>query len=378
MDSSRQERKKGRPMDANPEPIPAAPAVPPQAPHNNINLDRTAYGFEYVRLHRTQLNKATNDQYFVSAVPTPRSDRAGLKPPALRLLRRFASVAHQNAEWYNWRVTRERWIQALYFLISIALMFAVPILIFKAPDFFGNAPTVDQTGKPDAPFPENSKTFKSAADIAGMVTAVLTGLLAVHRSISGWLGQRKLIGPYWQARSKLLDQIYTLETQWGGFDIKKKVQADGALTPEFRAAVISGIRTSRGIVREENDKFFENYQFRDVDIAAGIKAQMGTAKELAKAFESPSLTAAQTAEQAEQTRRAAAAASSAEVKALDAIIAEMETDREALEERLSKIQNSDLKPELVAELKALNTEIRKLKSQKVTAEITLRKNQISL
>jgi hypothetical protein len=66
----------------------------------------------------------------------------------------------------------------------------------------------------------------STGNVTAQVTALLTGLLAVHKSLSSWLDKRKVIGNFWKAESDLKTKLYAFEDKWKG-----KVMMDAGENP---------------------------------------------------------------------------------------------------------------------------------------------------
>ena len=101
--------------------------------------------------------------------------------------------------------------------------------------------------------------------------------------MSTWLAQRKLISPYWSARSKLVNEIYSIESDWRS---RPKQNQQGALVDGFRSAIRGGIQEARKIVQEERTDFFTNYTFLDVNLPGLLGTAATNAASTIASFES--------------------------------------------------------------------------------------------
>lgn len=319
-----------------------------------LYAERQAYGFEDVGPARSSEVAHDRCERFYSRFLQNlglAGDESRLAPPAKRTLKRFVAVNHVSAAWYNRELQEELSKQQLYFFCSIVLLIAVPLLIFFVPSLSND---VLGTTNGDV----------SATSVGAQITVALTGLIGIHRALGSWLGQRKLIGPYWKARADLLDQIYTLETDWGGREPRKKVADDGRLTPEFRAALSAGIAASRKIVRTQMDAFFTNYSLPTIDLTKELTTSATEATKLYGLFRSPEVAAA-------EARASAAAKKEAEIDTLEgelagirAVLAELGAEELALKAKLAESSiTGEEKSQAQTDLKVIAAEIRKLKAE---------------
>jgi len=223
---------------------------------------RQAYGFEHIfrfqaeALHDKQCkyyDTFTSNLGLVNSIAS--ADQA--------LLHEYVASVHVNARWYNRKVRSEKLLQAIFFVISIALLGLVPILVYYAPGFFGSEPS-------------------TAEAVGAGLPILLAGFYAVHRTMSSWLTQRKFISPYWNARSQLVNEIYTIETQWRS----RAKQNGGVFLDEFTSAITGSIREARKIVQEERTEFFKNYAFPDVNLPEVLSAAATNAAATITSFES--------------------------------------------------------------------------------------------
>ena len=190
------------------------------------------------------------------AAPLAKEDQA--------LLHEYVAAVHINAHWYNGRVGSEKILQAVFFVIGIALLALLPVAVYFAPTVLKADPS-------------------AAVGIGARLPVLLAGFYAVHRAMSTWLAQRKVISSYWNARSKLVNEIYVLETDWRA---REKQDQQGSLLDEFKSAIRRGIQEARKIAQEERTGFFENYTFPDVNLPGLLGTAATNAASTVSSFES--------------------------------------------------------------------------------------------
>lgn len=101
---------------------------------------------------------------------------------------------HKVISRYQELQAREAKLRKKFTVVSLALLFIIPLLILAM----------------GVVFPGDK------GSITAQVTAVLTGLLAVHKSLSSWMDKRKVIGNFWKAESDLKTRLYSFEDKWKG------------------------------------------------------------------------------------------------------------------------------------------------------------------
>ena len=184
---------------------------------------------------------------------------------ATMLLRQYVATVHVNAEWYDHKVSFMRCLRGAFCAGSVILLLVTPIVVFCL----------------------SRVLTEPSGEMPTLLTASLAGFYGAHRSVAAWFNQRKLIGPYWKARSKLLKEIYTLEMEWRE---RPKTQSNGALhalRDDFGDAVRESLGTARMAMEAERDAFFANYSTPDIDFAQlSSSAASGTVA----AFWSPGVT----------------------------------------------------------------------------------------
>ncbi len=207
---------------------------------------------------------------------------------------------HLNIEWYTKRRKKERCLRVFFTAITLLLLLGIPFALYFI--------------------------YKLAGDteiLTAQITAILTGLLAVHKALSSWLDKRKLIGNFWKASADLKENLYSFEDKYKG----KAVTEGNELSQEFLEDINNGIKQARQIVKEEQKAFFEGYSLPSVDLTQRLKEAFTGAKDLLKAQPSPQMDR-KTAREEEEKKIAKL---EAKIKHLDKLI----------EEKKELIKNSD-------------------------------------
>lgn len=181
------------------------------------------------------------------------------------LLLNFILNFHKVISHYQLLRAKETKIRRWFTGLSLALLVATPFLIFLVSKMTGNE-----------------------ANIASQVTAVLTGLIAVQKSISSWLDKRKIVGNFWKAESELKTKLYTFEDKWKGQAFETVTgEVTKTLKDNFLMEAKAAVVDSRAIVQEEQSKFFEAEIYPAIDLGDLLKTTGGTARDLVKAQAAP-------------------------------------------------------------------------------------------
>lgn len=123
-------------------------------------------------------------------------------------------------------------------------------------------------------------------------TAILTGLLAVHKSLSSWLDKRKITGNFWKAKSDLKTKLYAFEDKWKGQAMQAVTEngvAKNKLKNDFVQEARGAILEARAIVQDEQSKFFDAVTYPSIDLGEVLKDAGNNAKALVSAHQSPKL-----------------------------------------------------------------------------------------
>lgn len=177
------------------------------------------------------------------------------------LLRQYVVDVHLNIEWYVRRLRREKVWQRLFVTGSVLLLPGIPVLIWGLSYLSDTA----------------------ASWSATQVTAVLTGVLAIHKSVAAWLDKRQLFGHFWRASAELKELLYSFELRWRG-----KAVAGGALRPELCEALLDDLARAREIVREERRGFYELYKSPSFDVFHKLNEAFTQSQSMTAQFRLPS------------------------------------------------------------------------------------------
>jgi hypothetical protein len=181
------------------------------------------------------------------------------------VLLNFILNYHKVISRYEELRTKEiRW-RGVFTGLSLFLLFAIPFLIFKISNNDGVVP---------------------------QLTAVLTGILAVHKSFSSWLDKRIVVGNFWKAESDLKTKLYSFEDKWKGKSteaLSEKEPDKFKLKIDFLKEASAAIAEARAIVQDEQTKFFAAVTYPSIDIGQMLKDSGETAKGLVSAHASPEL-----------------------------------------------------------------------------------------
>ncbi len=181
----------------------------------------------------------------------------------------FILSYHKTISRYNELRDRENKPRVLFTSISLILLLMIPLIIFHI-----------------------GEASAGTGNITAQITALLTGLLAVHKSLSSWLDKRKVIGNFWKAESDLKTKLYAFEDKWKG-----KATEDSGGNPNkikelklnFLSEVHAAIVKARAVIQDEQSKFFDTLIYPSIDLGEMLKDTGDRAKALVSANASPEL-----------------------------------------------------------------------------------------
>ncbi|ACY19194.1 hypothetical protein [Haliangium ochraceum] len=242
----------------------------------------------------------------------------------------FIVEVHLNIAWYADRLRREDRMRRFYTIVSAVLFMAVPALVWFLSGGF-DVFASDDGGEALA---------SSAHSTAAEITAVITGLLAVHRALSAWLDKRQIHGHFWRASADLKELLYSFEESWSGraalaaastedglAAATAPLTAEGELSTEFHEALAGEIARARQIVRKEREGFYELYKSTAFDVVQRLGDTFTQAQTMTRQFSAPQLNERLDREQEESEKRRRKLTLSAEIVGFERLIAE---DRAAL------------------------------------------------
>ena len=337
------------------------PVKAPKEPLNPTNepqmSGRIWYGFEgFFEVPKTEKGENNHNQkvsgFYRKFLKNLRLDEEKLNENAKALLKRYVANVHVNCSWYDRKVRSEKAIQIAYFVVSVALLILIPLIIYFSPSL------LDWIGKQIG-----STRYTAYADNTARLTTLLAGFFAVYRAIFAWLNQRKLIGPYWKARSDLLNETYTLETKWGLKEESKKLK-EKELTKEFNQAIEASLKAARDIVQTEREQFYTNYTFPEVKLGDSLSDASTTAGNLIKVFESAHTKRQRELAKTRETHAIKHDSLKAEVAGLTAILDEWNVELGAKRTELDGETDDNIKQKLESEIASIVTEIAKLTTQR--------------
>ncbi len=181
------------------------------------------------------------------------------------LFKEYVTEIQRNIVWYQSKLWRERLKRAWYIIFSFALLITVPIFVVFIPELVqrfvatGNDPTVQNV---------------TAQNVTAQLTAVLTSLLALHRTVSTWLDKRKVAGRWAQTSAQLKELVWSFHREWDPRDITPAVK--GELEKRLR----DDIAKARKLTSDEQVFFFENMSYPNIDIASVLKSSRAAAEQI--------------------------------------------------------------------------------------------------
>lgn len=176
------------------------------------------------------------------------------------LLREYVIEVQLNIDWYVRRLERERLMQWMFTGFSVVLLIGIPPLIAWLSHR------------------DDTKTVWTAAQI----TAMITGILAIHKTLAAWVDKRQLFGHFWRTSAELKELLYSFEQRWHG-----KATSDAKASPEFVQAMQADIARARQIVRQERQGFYDIYQSPSFDVFQRLNDAFSQSQALAQQFRSP-------------------------------------------------------------------------------------------
>jgi hypothetical protein len=178
------------------------------------------------------------------------------------LLREYVIEVQLNIDWYVRRLERERLMQWMFTAFSVVLLIGIPPLIAWLSHR------------------DDSKTVWTAAQL----TAMITGILAIHKTLAAWVDKRQLFGHFWRTSAELKELLYSFEQRWYG-----KATTGAEPNIEFVQALQADIARARQIVRQERQGFYDIYQSPAFDVFQRLNDAFGHGQALGQQFRSPAL-----------------------------------------------------------------------------------------
>jgi hypothetical protein len=223
--------------------------------------NRPSYKFEdLVRKQTVRTPADAEHALSVFAMRLGIPDSMVVREVLLDPLQHYVIEVHLNIDWYVRRIERERRLQLLFTVFSVVLLIGIPPLIALL-----------------------SQIGKDALNTAAVVTAMITGILAIHKTLAAWLDKRALFGHFWRTSAELKEVLYSFEQTWAG-----RAVTGQTVQPDFLLAMQSDIARGREIVRAERQGFYEIYQSPAFDVFQRLNDALSQGQSLAQQFRMPS------------------------------------------------------------------------------------------
>jgi hypothetical protein len=209
---------------------------------------------------------------FGGRLQVPADVVAVLSAEERKVLLNFILNHHKVISRYQQLRKRERLWRALFTAVSLLLLGGLPFLIFLV----GSG--AEQTT------PELITT---------QLTALITGLVAVYKSLSSWLDKRKVVGNFRKAEADIKSKLYAFEDKWRGKAVQSRngqgdgeaagrrsvaldvTRPDGAradgLNSDFLKEAQTAIVEARQVVEEEETKYFDAVTYPAIDITGMLR-----------------------------------------------------------------------------------------------------------
>lgn len=263
---------------------------------------------------------------------------------------------HCNILYYVNKIQDERALIIRYVIFTGILAVAIPIVTFVMP----------------LPFMNAEKAISGvayAAIIPAQITAVLTGLFALHKIVTLWIFRRNSIHAFWKASCQLKSLLYSFEDKWKGN------LGDGP-SLEFLRELRESRKEAETIIEQEEGSFFQSYDKTSVDLQGLIKSASNDATAVAGSIADPMFKELAERERRQTQRedelrkaREDLVMASAEVRVLEQRVV-------ALEYRREHSRDADARTVVAAELTAVQGQLEKARTklQTVTAAYEAKKS----
>ncbi|WNJ17331.1 penicillin-insensitive murein endopeptidase [Pontibacter sp. G13] len=157
------------------------------------------------------------------------------------VLEQFGTHLLDNIYWYNRKIDIERNYQILYLAFSFGVLLLLPIIVGHL-ELRGSSWVVE-------------------------LSAVLTGVFALHSGIAEWLEKRNRIGTFWMASSSLKTRLYSLEDRWKP---QGRTPFDQDSMAELAADLEAATRFAFQIQQAEQQVFFDSFSYPKFDLLGSV------------------------------------------------------------------------------------------------------------
>ncbi len=271
-----------------------------------------------------------------------------------RVINVFVYENTMNIIWYKKHIWKEQFWRRLYFSISLVLLLSIPILIWHTT--FEYAP---------------GKDLDTGETIVGIVTIIMTSILAIHRFVTSWLEKRKFLSQFYLAFTELKNILFRLENNW--VNAKAFDTSTNKLVKDFKTALNQAITESRNIVTEETKQYFETLSYPNIDIPNLLGDSSKSAVALISSFKSKKWNL--------EKIKKEAAISQAEIEKKKKEIIKLKTEIDIKKEKVTALQAKfDKKSKILSEKSKVKkkTEIQKLEIKQIETDLDSLRSKISI
>jgi hypothetical protein len=174
-------------------------------------------------------------------------------------LTEFVIQCQRNILWYMNKVKAETDVRRRFFWFTVGLVVAIPIVSVLLSTLGG-------------------KNGDSSV-VTAQFTALLAGVIGVHRAMVSYLESRIGRALFWQASSDLKQQLYALEGKWRG-KVKQGMH-------DFETDLKVATTKCREILEAEQKAFFAKEAYPSIDLAGTLKSALGDAATTVKGLVVP-------------------------------------------------------------------------------------------
>lgn len=243
-----------------------------------------------------------------------------------------------NISWYRQKIWKERILQCVFMIVSVAFLAAIPIVVYLLT-------------QPDSD--DGDRLGFAAANVTAQLTAVLTGLIAFHNFLSQWFVTRNGIASFHNASATLQTALYGFEDKW-----RDKDKGD-----DFKKAVDEQVAFARNVVSQEQAEYFNRLAtIPQIDIGAALSTAGQAAVGIVgrHGYTTPQ-------------EKVAYKTSLDELKVKQALVEGIDKRLTELQEQLSKSKDDSEKNRLAEAIKSTETKQQQAELERIEASAELSK-----
>ncbi len=250
-----------------------------------------------------------------------------------------------NIEWYQTNIKKERRYTWFYSIVSFLLLFGMPFMLFFS-DTLNNILKIEES-----------------YDYAGLLMVVVSSIIAIHKAFSEWFKKRLRKGKFWEASSKIKENLYKLEGEFDGLATKEDSnQNKWVLTDDFKIAVHTATAECRKIASDEQQVFLDKEMLPNFEFGKALTTAKADATSLISGFRSSTAVAREEAAKAKLQAAADLAAKEDAVAKAQAVFDSLDKMCHKISDEL-KTASADKEFDLEARLKTVKSEREKAFSE---------------